>query len=90
MVVTDNCSVHHVEETKKLLNNTWIVLIYLPPYSPDYNPIEMAFSYVKQYLKQHDNVAAAISDPCSLVQSAFDSITSEQCIAWVTHTHIYC
>lgn len=90
VVIMDNCSVHHVDEVKKLLEDAGIVLIYLPPYSPDFNPIEMAFSYIKQYLKQHDSVAAAISDPCSLVQSAFNSITTDQCRSWVTHTHVYC
>ncbi|KAF8837047.1 hypothetical protein BDN67DRAFT_909939, partial [Paxillus ammoniavirescens] len=28
-------------------------LIYLPPYSPDYNPIEQAFSVIKAYLRRH-------------------------------------
>lgn len=90
VIVMDNCSIHHVLEVQELLDSAGIVLIYLPPYSPDFTPIETSFSYIKQYLKQHDSVASAISDPCSLVQSAFNSITIEHCQSWITHTHIYC
>lgn len=83
VVVMDNCSVHHVEEVKNLLDEAGIVLLYLPPYSPDFNPIETAFSYVKQ---QHDSVAAAISDPRSLVQAAFNSFKCRMHSMGSTHT----
>ena len=45
----DNCSIHHV---KDLAQHLGIVIMYLPPYSPDLNPLDEAFSYVKQYLKE--------------------------------------
>jgi transposase len=89
IVVMDNCSIHHVSEVQCLLEDAGIVVIYLPPYSPDFNPIETAFSYVKQYLKKHDDVLAAFNNPGSLVQSAFDSITIEHCQAWISHCHMY-
>ena len=51
VVVMDNCSIHHVTEVQLMLHDTGILLIYLPPYSPNYNPIEKASGYVKDYLK---------------------------------------
>ena len=51
VLILDNCSVHHTEEVTELLTGAGIIVFFLPPYSPDLNPIEEAFSYVKQYLK---------------------------------------
>ena len=51
ILIMDNCSVHHVDEVKSVLQQAGIVTLYLPPYSPDFNPAEEAFSYVKGYLK---------------------------------------
>jgi transposase len=67
IVVMDNCSIHHVAEAKSKLEDAGILLIYLPPYSPDpdpdLNPIEEAFGYVKGYLRSHDDIAAAFPNP---------------------------
>ena len=47
IVILDNCSVHHTADVKQAFNDAGILVIYLPPYSPDLNPIEETFSYVK-------------------------------------------
>ena len=44
ILIMDNCSIHHVQEVKDILEAAGI-LIFLPPYSPDYNPCEL-FSYI--------------------------------------------
>ena len=46
IVVMDNCSIYHVAEVKSMLEGAGILLLYLPPYGPDLNPIEEAFGYV--------------------------------------------
>ena len=51
IAVMDNCSIHHTEDVDKLFQNAAILLMYLPPYSPDTNPIELAFGYIKAHLK---------------------------------------
>ena len=79
IAVMDNCSVHHVQEVADLFNSAGILLIYLPPYSPDFNPIEPAFSYVKHYLKDHENIMHNIVPPTQLVHAAFSSITARMC-----------
>ena len=71
--VLDNCSVHHVE----LFRDAGIVVLWLPPYSPDFNPTENAFSNVKYYLKEHDEIMQVVDDPIPIIQAPFDSITPE-------------
>ena len=51
----DNCSIHHVQEVKDFIEQSGILLLFLPPYSPDYNPIEELFSYLKYYLKERSS-----------------------------------
>ena len=51
--ILDNCSIHHTQEVKDIVQQAEIILMFLPVYSPDLNPIEEAFSFVKQYLRQH-------------------------------------
>ena len=86
ILVMDNCSIHHVAEVKELFQGAGIVLLFLPPYSPDLNPVEEAFSYVKNYLRKHDELLQAISDPTDIIQAALDSITPENCNAWINHS----
>lgn len=90
ILVMDNCAIHHIEEVADYLQSLGIPLIYLPPYSPDLNPIEELFSFVKYYLKQHDEVIQALnSDPTEIIKSAFNEITPALCKAWVKHAG-YC
>ncbi len=52
VVVMDNLSAHKGEKVRKLIEARGCKLIYLPPYSPDYNPIEEAFSKIKGLLRK--------------------------------------
>ena len=60
-------------------------MFYLPPCSPDLNPIEELFSFVNYYLKRHDELLQAIDDPAPIIQAALDDIFADQCAAWITH-----
>ena len=51
VVVMDNLSAHKGERVKEIIEGRGAELIYLPPYSPDFNPIEQAFSKVKVLLR---------------------------------------
>ena len=84
--ILDNCSSHHTQEVKDIVQQARILLMFLPVYSPDLNPIEEAFSFVKQYLRQHDELLQAIPDFSSIVQHAFDTISPDHCNSWITHS----
>lgn len=86
ILIMDNCSVHHVPEVESMFRDAGIPVFFLPPYSPDYNPIEETFSYIKSYLRKHDDILQLIDDPCSVVESAFYSITSNHCSQWIAHS----
>jgi transposase len=51
VVVMDNLSAHKGERVRKVIEDRGCQLLYLPPYSPDLNPIEEAFSKVKRLLR---------------------------------------
>ena len=80
-MILDNCSIHHVPEVTEHFREAGIV-IFLPPYSPDLNPIEELFSCVKYYLKRHDELLHAF-DAIYIIQAAFDAISPDQCTAWI-------
>ncbi len=52
IVVLDNLSAHKGERARKLIEGLGCQLIFLPPYSPDFNPIEEAFSKIKGLLRK--------------------------------------
>ncbi len=51
VVVMDNLSSHKRQRTRALIEATGATLLFLPPYSPDLNPIEMVFAKIKQLLR---------------------------------------
>ena len=52
VVVMDNLSAHKGEKVKEIIEGRGCELLYLPPYSPDFNPIEQAFSKIKGILRR--------------------------------------
>lgn len=51
IVILDNLPAHKVEGLRELIESRGAQLLYLPPYSPDFNPIEQAWSKLKQLLR---------------------------------------
>ena len=51
IVVLDNLSSHKRDRTRELIEAAGAGLVFLPPYSPDLNPIEMVFAKIKQLLR---------------------------------------
>ncbi len=52
VVVLDNLAAHKGERVRELVEGRGCELLFVPPYSPDYNPIEEAFSKVKALLRR--------------------------------------
>jgi len=74
-VVMDNLSAHHRKDVRALVEAHDCSLLYLPPYSPDYSPIELAFSKIKGQLKSlaartKQALTDAVAEACRTVSSA--------------------
>lgn len=48
----DNASFHHNDELEPMCAEAGVELLYLPPYSPDFNPIEEYFAELKNFIKK--------------------------------------
>jgi transposase len=83
MVVIDNLSAHKVKGVRKLIEARGAKLIYLPPYSPDLNPIEMVFAKLKALLrKAAERTRDALWDRIGLLLNAF---TPTECANYLAH-----
>ena len=51
VILMDNASFHKGKKTRELIENAGCKLLYLPPYSPDFNPIENVWAVIKSYYK---------------------------------------
>jgi transposase len=60
-------------------------LLFLPPYSPDFNPIEEAFSSIKAYLRRHNADNFAKLAPVASLQAACFSVAAENAAGWFRH-----
>lgn len=49
----DNASFHRTEQVEQLCRDAGVKLLYLPPYSPDLNPIEEFFAELKAFIKRN-------------------------------------
>ena len=54
VVMLDNASIHHVHWIVKTIESVGVLIHFLPPYSPDLNPLEETFAKVKAYLKTNE------------------------------------
>ena len=86
VVVMDNLSAHKSATITRLIENAGATLWYLPPYSPDYNPIEPMWSKVKAILKRlcartHDALLTAIA-------SALDAVTPQDSQGFFRHCNV--
>ena len=89
VLIMDNCSIHHVDEVRELIEQTGALLHFLPPYSPDLNPIEEAFSKAKGMMQAMDYEMQALDDIDTIVYAAFSTITQGDCEGWIADSGIY-
>lgn len=80
IVVMDNLRTHHIQAVGELLHDAGIKLLYLPPYSPDLNPIEKLWSKVKSILRK---LRARTTDALdAAISFAFSQVSPADCAAW--------
>jgi transposase len=83
VVVMDNLSAHKVAGIRALIESRGAQLLYLPPYSPDLNPIEKAWSKFKKFLR--DAKARTQEALDQAVTDALKTITADNAAAWFRH-----
>ncbi len=83
IVVMDNLPAHKVSGVRQLIEAAGADLLYLPPYSPDLNPIELAFAKLKAHLRK----AAERTVPglWQLIARLLGEFTPQQCAAFLRH-----
>lgn len=79
----DNLSAHKVAGLDELIRSRGAYLMYLPPYSPDFHPIELAWSKVKTILRRLK--ARTFPDLIEALRPALLAITPQDIHAWFAH-----
>ena len=83
VVVMDNLSSHKVVGVRQAIEATGAELRYLPPYSPDLNPIELAFSKFKKLLR--DGAQRTTEKLTQLCGKVLDLFTERECRRYFRH-----
>ena len=77
VVVMDNLPVHKVGGVRQAIEAAGASLLYLPPYSPDFNPIEQAFAKLNAILRK--TAARTIPDLWVAIAAAIDQFPPGEC-----------
>jgi transposase len=80
IVIMDNLPAHKVSGVRTAIEAAQASLLYLPPYSPDFNPIEMAFSKFKALMRAAE--ARTLDDLQKAATQAIEKITPADCAAY--------
>ena len=89
VVICDNLATHRNKDAAQALKDVGCWILYLPPYSPDLNPIEMAFSKLKAHLRRigartFDQMFDALAEVCNLFtpQECWNYFVDACCKIW--------
>ncbi|KAJ2995020.1 hypothetical protein NUW54_g7458 [Trametes sanguinea] len=84
VLIVDNCSTHKSEAVREAVEAAGCLYLFLPPYSPDYNPIEEAFSCVKYHFRRkpirsddEDNRPEIV-----IMEGCMGAVTAEKARGW--------
>ena len=83
VVIMDNLSAHKVRGVRERIEACRAQLLYLPPYSPDLNPIEKLWFKLKQFLRAAKARTAEALDQA--ITEALQTITADNSAAWFRH-----
>ncbi|XP_065888536.1 uncharacterized protein [Dysidea avara] len=86
VVIMDNCSIHHLSSIVKMIEEVGAIVHFLPPYSPDFMPIEFAFSKVKTLMKVDEQTSMDVE---TALLAAFATITPQDCQNWISESGLY-
>ncbi len=83
VVVLDNLSSHKVSGVREAIEACGATLLYLPPYSPDLNPIELAFSKLKRLLR--DAAERTVEALWQTIGRLLDQFSPTECANYIRH-----
>lgn len=83
VVVLDNLAVHKQPEVRAAIERVGALVRFLPPYSPDFNPIEQAFAKLKAFLRAMR--PRTFEQVCRLIAAALDLFTRDDCANFIRH-----
>jgi len=83
LVILDNLSAHRSPRVDELVESVGARVVRLPPYSPDYNPIEMAISKIKSLLRKLSR--RSVEALYAGIAQAVDSITPQDARNFIQH-----
>jgi transposase len=83
VVVLDNLAVHKQPEVQQAIERAGAAVRFLPPYSPDFNPIELAFAKLKAFFRAAR--PRSFDQVCELMSTALGLFLPDECRNYVTH-----
>ena len=88
VLVLDNARSHHGGRIAEIVEAAGCSLLYLPPYSPDFNPIELAWAWIKRLVRQIG--PRDVASRLAAIQSAVASLPSRFGESWFRKAGIQC
>jgi transposase len=84
-LIMDNLPAHHAKKVRLFLESHNISYLFIPPYSPEFNPIEEAFSKSKQSIRrQKPRTPEALEEA---IRSAIKTVTADDAISYINHSY---
>ncbi len=83
IVILDNLGSHKSAEVRRLIEARGARLLFLPPYSPDLNPIELAFAKLKALLRKASK--RSVEDLWTKIGDLLDTFTADECQNYFSH-----
>ena len=82
ILVMDNCSIHKSQVLKDIVESHGCRLYFLPPYSPDLNPIEESFSSLKAWIRRNVDRFRGVGDSVFLLDEACNVFHNKDARGW--------
>jgi transposase len=83
IVVMDNLPAHKRPKAREVIEAAGCTLLFLPPYSPDFNPIELAFSKLKSLLRKAGK--RTVDGLWEFLGQALDAFSAQECLNYMRH-----
>ncbi|PNH02507.1 hypothetical protein TSOC_011507 [Tetrabaena socialis] len=88
VVVFDNCAIHSKDDLEGACEVNGLQCLFLPPYSPIYNPIEKLFEVIKRWIQNNRGLVCRMP-PADAIHAAFASVTPTACANRIRAVYMY-